>query len=1068
MTQIEKLLKQRILFLDGAMGTMIQREQLTEHDFRGNIFKEHATDLRGNNDLLSLTRPDIIEKIHLAYLEAGADIIETNTFNANVISQSDYHLESAVKQMNIAAVKIARKAARQMSTPEKPRFVCGILGPTSRTASMSPDVNNPAARSVRWEELYAAYKTQAEILISGGTDLLMLETIFDTLNAKAALMAIFDTQDEIGKKVPVMVSVTVSDASGRTLSGQTLEAFYYSISHFPILSIGLNCSLGVTDMAPWLKELSRVAWHPISIHPNAGLPNAFGEYDDTAKYMAKSLASLAGKGLINICGGCCGSTPEHIRAIVAAVAKEKPRIVLQKERLLRLSGLETMIIRKETNFINIGERSNVAGSRKFRRLIEQENYDEALTVAREQIEAGAQIIDINVDDAMYNGIERMETLLRHINSDPAVSRVPLMIDSSDWKIIRQALKNVQGKGIVNSISLKDGEGPFLERAAVLRKFGFAAVIMAFDETGQADTLARRIAILERAIDLLTSKLQFPIEDMILDANIFAIGTGIAEHRRYALDFIDSCRYFRQKYPHIHLSGGLSNLSFSFRQNSQLRESMHAVFLYHAKAAGLDMAIINPAQMMPFESVPPDLRNAIEDLIFDRKEDATEQLLEIAKKMHTPNKSEKSAPKAWLSMPLLQRITYQLSEGVTEHIEEHTLAALEQLGSPLAVIEGPLMDGMNYVGELFAAGKMFLPQVVKSARVMKLAVNVLTPFIEKERKSSGSKAKKILLATVKGDVHDIGKNIVGVVLSSNGYEIIDLGVMIPAAEIIRQAKEKKADIIGLSGLITPSLQEMSYVAREMEENKLMMPLLIGGAATSRLHTAVKIATEYSGPVIWVPDASNAPDVAQKLTASNQAGYSEEIKIQYNKLRSDHNKRNTKRKFLSFEEAKKRAFNTDWENYTPQRPRQSGIIPIDNINLEELISFIDWTPFFHTWEMKGKYPQILQDPKQGAEAEKLLKDGQNTLEWLVNNKKLTPRAVLGIFPAVSRGEDILLEDAVVFHFLRQQQSNSEILHCLADFISPKGKDWLGAFAVTSGHEASALAAEAEARHNDYQAI
>jgi 5-methyltetrahydrofolate--homocysteine methyltransferase len=1068
MSLIENILKERILFLDGAMGTMIQREQLEEADFRGQLFRKHNRELRGNNDLLSLTRPDIIEKVHLAYLAAGADIIETNTFNANAISQADYHLESAVADMNRAAVSIARKAADAMSTAEKPRFVCGILGPSSRTASMSPDVNNPAARNITWEKLYETYKIQAELLTEGGADLLMVETIFDTLNAKAALTAIFDTLQEKKSRLPVMVSVTVSDASGRTLSGQTLEAFYYSISHFPILSIGLNCSLGISDMAPWLKELSRIAWHPVSIHPNAGLPNAFGGYDDTPDFMAKRLADLAKKGLINIAGGCCGSTPEHIEAIVAAVGREKPRIVPQKDNLLRLSGLEAMLIRPESNFINIGERSNVAGSRKFRRLIEKENYDEALSVALEQIEAGAQIIDINVDDAMYDSAERMETLLRYINSDPAISRVPLMIDSSDWSIIERALKNVQGKGIVNSISLKDGEALFLERAALLQRFGFAAVIMAFDETGQADTLERRIAILERAITLLREKLNFPIQDMILDANIFAVGTGIPQHRRYAIDFIESCRYFRKKYPAIHLSGGISNLSFSFRQNSRLREAMHAVFLYYAKAAGMDMAIVNPAQMMPYESVEPELLTAIEDLLFDRKEDATETLLDLAKKSLSPEKSQASASKSWLSLPLLQRLSYQLAEGVTEHIEEHVLAALEQLQSPLAVIEGPLMDGMNHVGELFAAGKMFLPQVVKSARVMKLAVNVLTPYIEKERKSAGSQAKKILLATVKGDVHDIGKNIVGVVLSSNGYEIIDLGVMVPAIEIIRQAKEKKVDIVGLSGLITPSLQEMVYVAREMEENGLKMPLLIGGAATSRLHTAVKIDVEYKSPVIWVPDASHAPDAAQKLTGSKRGNFAEETQLQYEKLRSDHNNRNSKRRLTSFAEAKKTGFHFDWENYTPPAPKNSGIIPIENIELLELIPYIDWTPFFHTWEMRGKYPQILRDPNQGAEAQKLLADGQETLKWLVAEKKLTPRAVAGIFPAKRQDEDILLANGVTFHFLRQQQSNTVIHYALSDFISPAGNDWLGAFAVTSGHETAALAAEMEAKHNDYQAI
>lgn len=1069
MNHLQDLLTHRILSLDGAMGTMIQRFNLTETDYRGNRFVNHPVDLKGNNDILSITCPDVIQSIHKTYLEAGADIIETNTFNGSRLSQADYQLTELIDEINFSAAQIARNAVDGFPDKSKPRFVCGILGPTSKTASISPDVNDPAKRNVTFDDLVFAYEEQARGLIRGGVDLLMVETIFDTLNAKAALFALDTLFKASGQRLPVMVSVTVSDASGRTLSGQTLEAFYYSIRHFDLLSIGLNCSLGAEDMHPWLKELARIAEIPVSVHPNAGLPNAFGGYDDSAEFMADYMRRFANEGIVNIVGGCCGSTPDHVKAIVASVKDISPRIVQHFHPLTRLAGLDPMTIRPESNFINIGERSNVAGSRKFKKLLSENKLDEALAVARDQVENGAQIIDVNTDDAMWDSPAQMVKFLRFVNGDPAVSRVPVMVDSSDWLVIEAGLKNVQGKAIVNSLSLKDGETIFLERAAKIRKYGAAAVVMAFDEIGQADTLARRLSVLSRAIKLLVQKLNFPLEDIICDANIFSIGTGIPEHRTYATDFIETIRILHKKYPAVHFSGGVSNLSFAFRQNPVIREAMHAAFLYHAIQAGMDMGIVNPSLLQNYDDIDAELLNAVEDLIFDRNEAATENLLSLAEKYSGAASERSSNRKEWLNLDIDERLKFQLVEGITDFIEDHVTMAAQKHGQPLKVIEGPLMAGMNFVGELFAAGKMFLPQVVKSARVMKLAVNHLTPDIEKERLQNQTKAKKILIATVKGDVHDIGKNIVSVVLSSNGFEIIDLGVMTPSTIIVNSVLKEKPDIIGLSGLITPSLQEMVNVAQELKSAAITTPLLVGGATTSMLHTAVKIAPEYDGTVVRVADASQAPGIVQSILNDHTGEYAAKVRLDQEKLRRNHF-RSKVSDIKPYSEARKDAFRLDWEHYIPPIPKHPGITIFNNIALGDLVPFIDWTPFFHTWQLKGKYPGILADTDKGKIATHLFEDGQELLKKMTDDRLLQPKAIAGIFSVTRKNESVLLENGKSFHFFRQQRYD-EFSRSLADYLIPENyhrNDYLGLFAVSSGFETADLVKAFEREDNSYMAI
>lgn len=1079
---IKELLKDRVLLLDGAMGTMIQRCRLHEKDYRGTTFAQHPYDLKGNNDLLCITQPQIILDIHRQYLEAGADIIETNTFNATRISQSDYHTEAHVFEINFEAARIAREAADEYTliNPHKPRYVAGALGPTNKTASMSPDVNDPGFRAVSFDELRDNYYEQAEALIEGGAEMLLVETIFDTLNAKAALLAIELLQEKVGKKIPIMVSGTITDASGRTLSGQTVSAFLYSLSHLELLSIGLNCALGAEQMRPYIEELSKIASIPVSAYPNAGLPNQLGEYDESPETMAQHVHDFISHGFVNIVGGCCGTTPDHIRAFARISEKANVRIAPSLPRQTIVTGLEPLIIDKSSNFINIGERTNVSGSKKFARLIRNKQYEEALTVARHQVEGGAQMMDVNMDDALLDAKEEMTRFLHMLMSDPDIAKLPVMIDSSRFEVIEAGLKCLQGKAVVNSISLKEGESIFLQQASTLRKYGAAVVVMAFDEQGQAASFERKVAICERAYRLLTEKAGFAAEDIIFDPNILAIGTGIEEHNNYAVDYIKAVEWIKQHLPYARVSGGVSNLSFSFRGNDSLREAIHSVFLYHAIQAGMDMGIVNPGMLQIYDEIPPDLLQLTEDLVLNRRKDATERLLLFAENMK--EKEEKSLERAsWRLKTVQERLQHALIKGITEHIEADVLEARPLYPRALDVIEGPLMDGMGVVGDLFGSGRMFLPQVVKSARVMKKAVAVLLPYIEAEKTGASSSAGKVLLATVKGDVHDIGKNIVAVVLACNNFEVIDLGVMVPWEKILSAAQKHQVDAIGLSGLITPSLEEMVHIASEMERLQLHWPLLIGGATTSEVHTAVKIAPAYAAPVVHVRDASKVTTVLSNLLAPKERRlqYINDIRQRYTQLREKYEQNRTEEQYIRFEQACHNRYRPDFKNYATPKPRKAGLTIIQHQSLEELIPFIDWTFFFHSWKLNGKYPQIFNDPVKGVEAKKLHAEALQMLDWIVKGKHLTANGVVGIFPAASQGETVLLFDPSEngtllgkFEFLRNQQQKPEGIPnlSLADFIAPaeEHQDYIGAFVVTAGLGAEALAKSFEEKQDDYNAI
>ena len=1077
------LLGERILVLDGAMGTMIQGYGFGEADFRGERFVGHGRDLVGNNDILTLTQPGIIRAIHEAYLGAGADIIETNTFNSTSIGVAEYGVEGLVYELNHEAARLARGAVDGVSTEEWPRFVAGILGPTNRTASMSPDVNDPGFRNVTFEELVDSYREAIRGLLDGGADILMVETIFDTLNAKAAIAGILEAFDERGAEWPVMVSGTITDQSGRTLSGQVPEAFWYSVMHATPISVGLNCALGAKELRPHLEELARVSDTYISAHPNAGLPNEFGGYDQGPEEMAAILGEFARSGLLNIVGGCCGTTPEHIRAIAEAVAGVPPRRVPEISPTLRLSGLEPFVLREDMNFVNVGERTNVTGSRKFARLVKTEAYDEALDVAREQIENGAQIIDVNMDEGLLDSERAMARYLRLIAAEPDISRVPVMIDSSKWSVIEAGLRCVQGKSVVNSISLKEGEAAFLEQARWVRRYGAAVVVMAFDEQGQADTLERKVEICKRSYRLLTEQAGIPPQDIIFDPNVFAIATGIDEHSNYAVDFIEATRILKRELPHIRISGGVSNVSFSFRGNDPVREAIHSVFLYHAVRAGMDMGIVNAGQLEVYDDIPAELREAVEDVVRNRHPEATERLLELAENVKgTGKRSEKDL--SWRENPVGERLTHSLVHGILDYILDDTEEARLHHARPLDVIEGPLMDGMNVVGDLFGAGKMFLPQVVKSARVMKKAVNYLIPFIEEAQKQGGGprQAKgRILMATVKGDVHDIGKNIVGVVLQCNNYEVIDLGVMVPCQTILDTAREKQVDLIGLSGLITPSLDEMCHVAAEMERQGFSTPLLIGGATTSKVHTAVKVAPGYSHPTVYVTDASRAVGVASQLLSPEQRdGYAAAVREEYLGLQTQYEGKTARTQLVPLEQARANAAQIDWDAYTPPTPRAPGVTGFDDYPLGDLVSRIDWSPFFTAWELRGAYPAILDDDVVGEEARRLLRDAEAMLARIVDEKLLRARAVVGLFPANADGDDIEVytdesrrEVRMVIHCLRQQMQKppSRPNSCLADFVAPRGRgiaDYVGGFAVTAGIGVDKLAAAYEADHDDYNSI
>ena len=1081
---IRQILGQRILILDGAMGTMIQRYRLREADFRGNRFKDHPGELKGNNDLLSLTQPDIIREIHSSYFEAGADIVETDTFNANAISLNDYQMSDLAYEINQAAASIARKVADEWSerTPDRPRWVAGSMGPTNRTASLSPDVNRPEYRAVTFDDLVAAYSEQVAGLAEGGVDLFLLETVFDTLNCKAALFAIEEYRRKSGREIPLMLSVTIVDASGRTLSGQTLEAFWISVSHAKLFSVGINCALGAKDMRPYVEELSNLAPCYVSCYPNAGLPNEFGEYDDTPEMMAGVLGEFARSGFVNIVGGCCGTTPEHIRAIAAAVAQMPPRKIPEVNRLPRFSGLEPLTIRPDSNFINVGERCNVTGSARFARLIRENDYETALEVARRQVENGAQILDINMDEGMLDSEEAMQHFLNLIASEPEISRVPLMIDSSKWSVIEAGLKCIQGKAIVNSISMKEGEEVFLEHARKIRQYGAAAIVMAFDEEGQADTVERKVSICRRAYDLLTKRIGFPPQDIIFDPNIFAVGTGIKEHNNYALYFIEATRRIKSLFPEVLISGGVSNVSFAFRGQNRIREAMHSAFLYHAIQAGMDMGIVHAGKLPIYEEIPPELRERVEDVLFNRRPDATERLVTFAQTLEGAKASAEEI-KEWRLEPVEKRLEHALIKGIVEYIVEDTEEARLKLGSPLKVIEGPLMDGMNVVGDLFGSGKMFLPQVVKSARVMKKAVARLIPYMEEEKSGSGdsSSAGKILLATVKGDVHDIGKNIVGVVLSCNNYEVIDLGVMTPAAKILQTAKDEKVDIIGLSGLITPSLEEMAHVAGEMERQGFKLPLLIGGATTSKIHTAVKIAPQYSQPTIHVLDASRCVGVvSQLLSAEGKEELVAETRKNYEKMRTAHQKKHGDRKLLSLEEARRRKLRVSFKKTPPPAPTFLGTKYFDDFPIGEVRERIDWKPFFQAWEMKGSFPKILDDPRLGVEARKLFDDATELLDEIAAKNLLKLRAALAFYPANSIGDDIEIyadsgrqKAQWVIHTLRQQaaKSGNRANLALADFVAPRDSgidDFMGFFAVTAGIGVDELVKNYQQDHDDYRAI
>ena len=1083
---LHEALKTRILVLDGAMGTMVQRYRLSEAEYRGERFAAHARDLRGNNDLLTLTRAQVIREIHAQYLEAGADILETNTFNSTTVSQADYALESIVAELNREAARLARSVADEFSarTPAKPRFVAGVLGPMNRTLSLSPDVNDPGFRAVTFDQVKDAYKEAARALLEGGADLLLVETIFDTLNAKAALFAIDEAFEETGERVPIMISGTITDASGRTLSGQTPEAFWNSVRHARPLSVGFNCALGARQLRPHVEELARIADCLVSAHPNAGLPNAMAEYDELPAETAGFIREWAEAGWLNITGGCCGTTPAHIKAIAETVAPFKPRATPAIEPRLRLSGLEPCNIGEDSLFVNVGERTNVTGSKAFARLILAGDYAEALSVARQQVENGAQVIDVNMDEAMLDSAAAMAKFLNLVAAEPDIARVPVMIDSSKWSVIEAGLKCVQGKAIVNSISLKEGEAEFVKHAKLARRYGAAVVVMAFDEKGQADTLERKTSICERSYRILTQQVGFAPEDIIFDPNIFAIATGIEEHNRYGIDYLEAVAWIHRHLPHAKTSGGVSNLSFSFRGNDPVREAMHTAFLYHAAKAGMTMGIVNAGQLGVYAEIPKDLLEHVEDVIFDRRKDATERLVTFAESFKGKRK-DAVEDLAWRSGSVEERLTHALVRGITQWIVEDTEEARRKFARPIQVIEGPLMDGMNVVGDLFGSGKMFLPQVVKSARVMKQAVAHLIPFIEEEKRLLGSadaRAKgKVVMATVKGDVHDIGKNIVGVVLQCNNFEVIDLGVMVPAERILETARNERADLVGLSGLITPSLEEMAHVAKEMQRLGFTVPLLIGGATTSRTHTAVKIEPGYSGPTVWVPDASRAVGVASSLMSAEggRDEYLRQLREDYAKVREQH-ARKTGQKSVTLEAARENAVRIDWSTAKPVKPRQLGVMALRNYPLDKLVPFLDWAPYFQAWDLAGRYPDILQDPVVGEAARTVHREGLAMLDKLVKSRALTANGVFGLWPANSVGDDIEIYSdetrshvLATWHNLRQQNEKpaGNPNQCLADFVAPRESgvpDWIGAFAVTAGIGVDARVAAAQKKHDDYGAI
>jgi 5-methyltetrahydrofolate--homocysteine methyltransferase len=1103
MKDIRKELEKRVLVIDGAMGTMIQQYKLEEKDYRGTRFVSWHKDLKGNNDLLSITQPQIIKAIHKEYLKSGADIIETNTFSGTTIAMADYEMESLVYELNYESARIAKEAVSELlASPEgKGRefaFVAGAIGPTNRTLSLSPNVNDPGYRAVTFDEMVTAYTEQVRGLIDGGVDLLLIETIFDTLNAKAALFAIQNYCEKINRKMPVMVSGTITDASGRTLSGQTTEAFLNSVSHVDLLSVGLNCALGAKDMRPYLEELSNKAPFYISAYPNAGLPNQFGEYDQDAHEMGHQIEDFLKAGFLNIVGGCCGTTPSHIKRIAELAKTAKPRKKPEPDTLLHLSGLEPVTLRPESNFMNVGERTNVTGSKKFLRLIKEGNFEEALSIAREQVEGGAQVIDINMDEGMLDSEESMKKFLNLIASEPDISRVPIMIDSSKWSVIEAGLKCVQGKAIVNSISLKEGEAKFIEQAHKIRQYGAAVIVMAFDETGQADTLQRRIDICKRAYDILVNKVDFPPQDIIFDPNIFPVATGMEEHKLNALDFFQATKWIKENLPYAKVSGGVSNVSFSFRGNDHVREAIHSAFLYHAVKHGMDMGIVNPSQLQVYDDIPKDLLELVEDVLLNRRDDATERLVIHADKIKGTATQKTEKDEEWRKATVEQRLSHALVKGIVEYIETDTEEARQKLGRPLNVIEGPLMDGMNVVGDLFGSGKMFLPQVVKSARVMKKAVAYLEPFLQAEKaankQSAGPQnAGKILLATVKGDVHDIGKNIVGVVLACNNYEIIDLGVMVSCEKILEEAKKQNADIIGLSGLITPSLDEMVHVAKEMERLKFDKPLLIGGATTSKVHTAVKIAQNYSGPVIHVNDASKSVPVASSLISKElRTSFMEEVKKDYERVRELNKNAQSQNKFIPLEEARKNKFPVDWATTEIIKPSFLGNRTFNSYSLAEIAEYIDWTPFFHSWELKGSYPKILKDPDRGEEATRLFNDAQAMLKKIISEKWLAANAVVGLYQANSIGDDIIVYDPnggerpsqsgvlCKLHSIRQQTKKpaGQYNIALSDFVKPgsyntigeveKGCDYIGGFALTTGIGIDEHVRRFEKDHDDYSAI
>ncbi len=1086
---LKTLLSERIVVLDGAMGTMIQNRHLTEEEFRGERFADYPIDIKGNNDILVITKPDVIRDIHLDFLRQGVDILETNSFNATTIAQADYDMEAYVTEINIQAAKVAREACDIAETEDgKPRFVAGVIGPTNRTASISPDVNDPGYRNTRFDELVTAFKQATTALLEGGADTIMIETVFDTLNAKAAIFAVKEVEEELGYDIPIMLSGTITDASGRTLSGQTTEAFYNAIAHAKPLSVGLNCALGPQELRPYVEELSRVCESYVSIHPNAGLPNEFGEYDETPKEMAEEIAVWAEKGWINIIGGCCGTTPDHVQAMAEAAQKFPPRQCPNIPPACRLSGLEPLNIDDHSLFVNVGERNNVTGSAKFKRLIIEDNYDEAIEIAVKQVNDGAQIIDVNMDEGMLDAKACMHKFLNLLASEPEASRVPIMIDSSKWEVVEAGLKCIQGKGVVNSISLKEGEEAFIHHAKLVKKYGAAAIVMAFDEDGQADTFERKIEICKRSYDVLTQKVNFLPQDIIFDPNIFAVATGIEEHNNYGMDFIHAVAWIKANLPYAKISGGVSNVSFSFRGNNPVREAIHSVFLYHAIKEGMDMGIVNAGQMAIYDDLPVKLRKAVEDVILNTDPEAGERLLDVAAEFRGDGTAaSKEADLSWRKAPIEKRIEHALVRGITDFIEEDTEEARQKLGAPIHVIEGPLMDGMNVVGDLFGAGKMFLPQVVKSARVMKRAVAYLDPFLAAE-KDSGQVRGKIIMATVKGDVHDIGKNIVGVVLQCNNFDVIDLGVMVPAETILDTAIKEKANVIGLSGLITPSLEEMVNVAKLMQERGMNLPLLIGGATTSKAHTAVKIEPQYEHPVVYVKDASRAVGVTQSLISNElKTEFATKIKAEYQSVREERNARAKQVKRIPISKARENPSiqEEEWADFIPVKPTFLGTKVIENFSLQTLLERFDWSPFFQSWELHGLYPRILDDRVVGKEAKKLFADAQIMLKKIIDEKWLTAKAIYGFYPANRIGDDIEIytddsrtEVLCRFHHLRQQAEKKRggANHCLSDFIAPKEiqgvasgiQDYIGFFAVTAGIGIDKHVEQFEKELNDYDAI